>query len=148
MVASQDEYFVVGSLITVIPPPNTLQAHTRQAKELPNPLPWLRSIKTGRFYGWYPRDLPDILFWICLFFCFPLFVNWSERHDKAMLAFTFVLNFFQTQPWQNFSLGKVLALAKFYLQLDSGRSYFFSLSFPIWHHFLIWTLWETQWPDI
>ena len=131
MVASQDEYFVVGSLITVIPPPNTLQAHTRQAKELPNPLPWLRSIKTGRFYGWYPRDLPDILFWICLFFCFPLFVNWSERHDKAMLAFTFVLNFFQTQPWQNFSLGKVLALAKFYLQLDSGRSYFFSLTFPI-----------------
>ena len=93
--------------------PPLIRCEPTQGKRTAKSSALLLSIKLGRSYGWYPRDLPDILFWISLFFCFPLFVNWSERHYKAMLAFTFVLNFFQTQPWQNFSLGKVSALTKF-----------------------------------
>ena len=60
LVAKQDEYFLVGSLITVIPP-NALQAHTMRVKELSNPAA-LRGIK--RFYGCHLQDLSHIL---CLF---------------------------------------------------------------------------------
>ena len=88
VVAESDEYFVVGSVITVILPPNALQAYTMQAKEVSNPL----KHKKREILRLAPSRFS---FGFVSFCCFPLFVNWSERHDKGKPPFLFVLNFFQ-----------------------------------------------------